>query len=404
MKAKKRGNGEGSLLLRSTGMWEAKFSFFDRKTRKTKRYSVYARTQGEAIVKRKQKIDELNGLSGLNATQLTVGKWLDEWLLKYHRDIAVSTRKNYQTIMNCYIKPRIGDIPILELEWEDVQYMYNDIETTGRIKRIEGADNRVSKQTINTIETILNLCFNEAVRKKLMRENVAILATKTKGKDPVKRRALSDEELDSLYLALASHPLKLLFELYIETGVRRGEGLGLTWDKVNWESNSIWITESLADAKGKPVLGNVKTKASERMIKLSKEKMAELAEHKLKSDELQQQYGKEFNPDNLVFFNDIGRGYMPRYILSEFKSICASAGISGDICLHSLRHTHGTVLRRNGTPIEIIQRRLGHARAAITLDTYTHREDDDQIEAVDTFAKHREKLEKRRKQNPVAKS
>jgi integrase len=45
-----------------------------------------------------------------------------------------------------------------------------------------------------------------------------------------------------------------------------------------------------------------------------------------------------------------------------------------------------------GTPVEIIQQRLGHARASITLDTYTHREHEDQVEAVDAFSKHLKKL------------
>lgn len=398
MKARKRGKGEGSLFQRKDGLWEAKFPFYDRKTRKAKRYSVYGHTQEEAINNRSQKLTELAGLSGLNVGQTTVSQWLNEWLEKYHPDISESTRKNYKSVIRTYIKSRIGDIPLIELEWEDVQFMYNDIEKTGRQKKIEGADNRISKQTINIIETVLNMSLDEAVRKKLVRENVAKLATKAKGKNPVKRRALTDEEQDNFYLALTDHPLKLLFELYLETGLRRGEGLGLTWDRVNWAKNSILISESLSDAKGEPKLGNVKTQASERSIKLSENKMEELKQRKVEMDQFRNKYGKTFNPDNLVFFNDIGRGYMPRYILSEFKKLCVSAGIPDDICIHSLRHTHGTVLRRNGTAIEIIQRRLGHARAAITLDTYTHREDDDQIEAVDTFAEHRKKLEKRRQQ------
>ena len=392
MKARKRGKGEGSLFQRKDGLWEAKFPFYDRKTRKSKRYSVYGHTQEEVMENRTQKLGQLNGLAGLKVSQLSVEKWLDEWLEKYHRDISESTRKNYKSIISTYITPRIGSILLLELEWEDVQFMYNDIENSGKQKKIDGADNRVSKQTINTIEAVLNMALNEAIKKKLIRENVSKLATKAKGKDPVKRRSLSDQEQDMLYAVLENHPLRLLFELYLETGLRRGEGLGLTWRKIDWTNSSITITESLSDAKGKPSLGSVKTSASERSVKLGKETMTQLKQRKSELDALRLQYGKNFNSDDLVFFNSVGRGYMPRYVLAEFKKLCSAAGLAQEICIHSLRHTHGTVLRRQGTPIEIIQKRLGHSRASITLDTYTHREDEDQVEAVETFSKHRQKL------------
>ena len=404
MKAKKRAKGEGSLFQRPNGMWEAKFPHYDRKIRKKRRYSVYGRTQEEVIEKRRLKIEELNGLVGLNVNQVTVGQWIDEWIEKYQPDISETTRKNYRSIICTYIRPRIGNIPLLELEWEDVQFMYNDIEASGKIKKIEGADNRVSKQTVNIIETVLNRSLDEAVKKKLMQENVSRLATKAKGKEPTKRRALKDDEQNKLYEAIAGHPLQLLFELYLETGLRRGEGLGLTFDNIDWEKNSILISMSLSDGKGKPLLGGVKTKASERTIRLDPARMDQLRERYSKLILEQQRCSKDFNPDNLIFYNAIGNGYMPRQVLAEFKRICVEAELPEDVCIHSLRHTHGTVLRRNGTAIEIIQRRLGHARASITLDIYTHREDEDQVEAVEIFAKHREKLAKKLEQNQASKS
>lgn len=54
---------------------------------------------------------------------------------------------------------------------------------------------------------------------------------------------------------------------------------------------------------------------------------------------------------------------------------------------HSLRHTHATLLLREGLPVHIVAKRLGHKDPSVTLNVYADAiPDDDDGRAVDTFA------------------
>jgi integrase len=53
--------------------------------------------------------------------------------------------------------------------------------------------------------------------------------------------------------------------------------------------------------------------------------------------------------------------------------------------LHDLRHTHATLLLRDGVPVKVVAERLGHAQASITMDVYAHVLGDMQEKAVDSI-------------------
>jgi integrase len=58
------------------------------------------------------------------------------------------------------------------------------------------------------------------------------------------------------------------------------------------------------------------------------------------------------------------------------------------LSLHSLRHTHATILISRGVNIKLVSKRLGHAKPSITLDIYAHVMRDDQelaVQAMDQF-------------------
>ena len=60
--------------------------------------------------------------------------------------------------------------------------------------------------------------------------------------------------------------------------------------------------------------------------------------------------------------------------------------------MHSLRHTHATLLLENGANIKDIQKRLGHSKLATTMDTYSHVTDKMKNNTVNIFEKITENL------------
>lgn len=97
-------------------------------------------------------------------------------------------------------------------------------------------------------------------------------------------------------------------------------------------------------------------------------------------------FGRKWTPDLLVFMTKSGSPVSPRDYYSSFQSVVKKAmkkfKIKPLTGLHQLRHTHATILLRQGINPKIVAERLGHASVKITLDTYSHVLPDTQEEAV----------------------
>ena len=81
--------------------------------------------------------------------------------------------------------------------------------------------------------------------------------------------------------------------------------------------------------------------------------------------------GTAIGGDDLVFGAVHGAPLSPSTVSHAFGDICKKAGISG-IRFHDLRHTHATLLMKQGTSPKVVQERLGHSSISVTLDIYSH--------------------------------
>ena len=80
--------------------------------------------------------------------------------------------------------------------------------------------------------------------------------------------------------------------------------------------------------------------------------------------------GAEFNRLDLVFPGPDGEPWRPSTFAAACRRAFKKAGLT---CrLHDLRHTHATMLLRQGVHPKVVQERLGHANVSITLDIYSH--------------------------------
>ena len=75
--------------------------------------------------------------------------------------------------------------------------------------------------------------------------------------------------------------------------------------------------------------------------------------------------------DNLVFSRLDGTPLPPITVHHAFIRIKRKAGLSG-IRMHDLRHTHATLMMKQGVNPKIVQERLGHSYFAVTMDIYSH--------------------------------
>ncbi len=81
--------------------------------------------------------------------------------------------------------------------------------------------------------------------------------------------------------------------------------------------------------------------------------------------------GMALNDDSLVFSRIDGKPLLPDSITHTWMKLARRSGLNG-IRLHDARHTHASIMLKQGVHPKIVQERLGHSSIQITLDTYSH--------------------------------
>lgn len=196
------------------------------------------------------------------------------------------------------------------------------------------------------------------------------------------------------------------YALILETGLRTGELIGLTWDDIDFDKQTLTVNKTLEfrHKQHQWRAGPPKTQLSYRTIPLTgravellREVEASRNSRKL-SEELSQQLtymdrrtGREavLNLEDLVFLNY--RTGMPAKNSSydtHLYKLCDEAGIKR-FCMHALRHTYATRAIELGVPPKVLQQLLGHASIQTTMDRYVHVTNDSLVEAVQLFEQSR---------------
>ena len=186
-------------------------------------------------------------------------------------------------------------------------------------------------------------------------------------------KALSARERWANSLA-AAHPARSLLELsrimacrlVLMTGMRRGEVLGLTWQHVDVPRASIAVVQQFTS---EGTVRKPKTRTGVRTVSLDEDTVEKLIQWRDQQKELMQALRLRMTPETPVVVNSIGGFSNTSDFNAWWATFRKEAGFP-TLRFHDLRHTQATLLIGNGIDIKTVQGRLGHARAATTLDTY----------------------------------
>lgn len=160
---------------------------------------------------------------------------------------------------------------------------------------------------------------------------------------------------------------KLYFKLLLFTGLRKAEALGLLWEDIDFENETINIYKTLYFQKGKFLLLTAKTNKSTRVIKVDSDICKELKQFKA-----QRFLDDKRDPNkSFVFEREYNIPIRLPYP-NERLNILIENGQLHPITVHGLRHTHASLLFESGANIKEVQERLGHSDIAMTMNIYTH--------------------------------
>jgi len=183
---------------------------------------------------------------------------------------------------------------------------------------------------------------------------------------------LEPEQAKAVLESLKGHNLHPIAVVAINSGMRRGELLGLQWGDVDLDKGIVRIERSLEETRAGLRLKAPKMKRGRRNITLPADAVAVLRAHRLEQMHLRMQLGMgAAKPETFVFSTIEGEPLSPDNLSRDWRRVCASKKLP-QVSFHSLRHTHASMLIASGVDILAVSRRLGHSKASITLDVYGH--------------------------------
>ena len=237
--------------------------------------------------------------------------------------------------------------------------------------RLDGRLGQLTPHYIAGAYRVLRLALNSAVQQGLIRANPI------RQVDPVRvprkeMRALDRSEVQRLLETARGHEIEPLIALLIHTGLRRSEACGLRWGDLDLTLGTLTVARGLHVLKrGEWQFEPPKSQAGRRMVALSPIAALALRRHGEMMEARAAILGVTLSDDLPVFGRPDFTPMLPDTVSHQFSKIAEKAGL-GKIGLHTLRHTHATLMLQAGIHPKIVQERLGHSSIQVTLDTYSH--------------------------------
>ena len=323
--------------------------------------------------------------------KMTVNEWFDFWQTNLLTGLAPNTVRNYRERYEKNAKALLGKLLLTEVRPMHCKAVFNGMTGT------------YAGSTIRQAYIALGAMFKAAKENGLIEKHPmdgVRFDSPIKAVDEIHFLTVSEQKA---FLEIAKHSHNYAqYALILETGLRTGEVIGLTWDAIDWENHTLTVNKTMEfrHKQHEWRAGPPKTKKSYRTIPLT-----DTAYQILRDLYLGREYRKEapeldkeltyidrrtakqakLHMRDLVFINY--RTGMPAKNSSydtHLYKLCDKAGIE-HFCMHALRHTYATRAIESGMQPKVLQKLLGHASIKTTMDRYVHVTDDSMFQAVRQF-------------------
>jgi integrase len=229
----------------------------------------------------------------------------------------------------------------------------------------------LSLRTVQLMHVCLHKALKNAVKTGLLTTNPCDSVTQPKPERRVMKTML-ENDITRFLNAAKEGEYYSLFHTYLYTGCRRSELLAVRYSDVDLLGMTMSINRSMQFIDSKVTFKPPKTASSRRLIALSPHSCMVLREHRAAQDIIRQRIGLESMGDSdLIFCHYDGTPLLPDSVTHAWVKLVRRCGMTG-VRLHDARHTHASLLLKQGTHPKIVSERLGHAGTSITMDLYSH--------------------------------
>jgi integrase len=371
----------GHIRQRSNGSFEIRYSLgTDHATGKRRIATTTVKGNQRAAEKELRRLlRTLDTGEHVDPTRMTLREWLSCWLAAVRQEVSPKTHERYSEIVNNFLAPELGALPITKLTAAHIQGAYTKWAIEGRR---DGKEGGLSPRTRRHIHRVFNCALARAVEQQVLARNPGDAFRKRLPK--VEHRemvTLSPEQSVRLLEAIKHTRFYWPVLLALSTGMRRGETLALRWKNVDLERGTLRVLESLEQTKSGIRFKAPKTDRA-RVVTLPAFATEALRRHKREQAEALLLLGVRQTGESLVCGRADGLPLQPQTLTHHFTRLVARIKDLPRVRFHDLRHSHATQLLLDGVHPKVAQERLGHASITTTLDLYSHVTDTMQNDAA----------------------
>lgn len=301
----------------------------------------------------------------------TVGAVAESWL-NGKVNLKPTTRARYEAALSVHVLPRWQTTPLDRVEHTDVQDWVGELLRSGQA----GASVRKSFGVLASI-------LDRAVRDKRLPANPA-RGVDLPALNEQRKKYLTAVQVTVLATAAATLPAgrperatntvfgqyRLVVFVLAYCGLRWSEMAALKVGRLDLDRGRINVSEAVTEINGGRLEWGTPKSHESRSAPIPRFLADELREHVA---------GR--SPDDLVFTAPLGGVLRNRAARRDWFDRAVAAVGEPDLTPHELRHTAASLAVSVGANVKAVQRMLGHASAAMTLDRYADLFDSD-LDAV----------------------
>ena len=301
----------------------------------------------------------------------SLSEFMDDYINSREKDgdLSPTTIEGYRDDVKNRLKPYIGGIRVPDLSPRHIRQWFGQMQEKG-----------LSAKSIQNVYRLLHCAYEYAIENDIVDKNPC------KPKPPtVKKKSMeayTEEEIKDILAKAKDTNAYLMLIILFNTGLRRGELLGLRWSDIDLDKKTMFIQNNLVSADGKVYEKDPKSESGKREIPLSDALVQVLKEARDKDIEA---FGEKYASAGYVIHLPNGDPYKPGSISQKWKRFAKSNGIRY-LKLHGIRHTVASQMIHKNVNCKAVQAIMGHADIKVTLDTYAHPYKEDEKAAIDALS------------------
>lgn len=301
-------------------------------------------------------------------TSILFSDAIRQWLEGVALRVDEVTLQGYTTLANGHILPYFdaSGVKLVDVDRRILQTYLDEKHRNGRMDGIGG----LSPRSLRLHKNILYQTLKEALRDRLIPSNPCDLVTLPKN-DRHEAKFYSAEQVNALLAACRDDVMWPLLKLTAVYGLRRSEVLGLKWDSVNFDNNTLTIKHTVSKVTTVVEKDKTKNSSSHRTFPLLPDIRSLLAQLKQQENANRKLFQREYQENDYILKWDDGHPFSPDYVSHHFADLLKKHNLPA-IRFHELRHSCASILINQGATLKDVQEWLGHSDISVTADIYSH--------------------------------